>query len=256
MLITDPTGALTERRNQIFHGESDLVTGKIKLGFRGPGSAKGNLTLSGTPYLDPVFNGDTRARADGDDRSRVDRNQLYGFYYDISGDYDFRLGPGRLKLIGLRHLDHEPLLQTQTSPASTAARPIPASAFGRNSHIGETVGRAEYSWKTGKNALAGVVRARVQFARPARVAVHAVADGQLRPDPVSRRVGQGRGNALRRHRDVQPPARPQARPPARRSAPKRARWRASTATSRRANSSGPRAACRSAGGRRRAGTPA
>ncbi|MDB5677344.1 TonB-dependent receptor plug domain-containing protein [Sphingomonas bacterium] len=152
VLITDGSGALIERRYQIFHSESDLVTGKIKLGFRGPGSAKGNLTLAGTPYFNPVYNADTRVRADGDDRSRVNRSQLNGFYYDISGDYDFRLGPGRLKLIGLRHLDHEPILQTQITRFVSGA-PDTGTMFGRNSYIGETVGRAEYSWKMGKNAL-------------------------------------------------------------------------------------------------------
>jgi outer membrane receptor for ferrienterochelin and colicins len=151
VLITDATGALIERRDQIYHGESDLVTGKIKLGFRGPGSAKGNLTLAGTPYWGPSFNGDTRVRADGDNRSRVIRNGLSGFYYDISGDYDFRVGPGRLKLIGLRHLDHEPIVQTQITRFDSGA-PDTGIRFGRNSYIGETVGRAEYSWKTGKSA--------------------------------------------------------------------------------------------------------
>jgi len=151
VLITDRNGALIELRNQIFHGEHDLVTGKVKLGFRGPGSAKGNLTLAATPYWNPSYNGDARVRADGDDRSRVIRGQLSGFYYDISGDYDFRLGPGRLKLIGLRHFDHEPVVQTQRFTYDSGA-PDTGIIFGRNSYIGETVGRAEYAWKTGKNA--------------------------------------------------------------------------------------------------------
>jgi len=150
VLITDATGALIERRDQIYHSESDLVTVKAKLAFRGPGSAKGNLTIAGTPYWNPVYNGDRRLRADGDDRSRVIRTRLDGFYYDISGDYDFRLGPGRLKLIGLRHFDHEPIVQTQITRFDSGA-PDTGILFGRNSYIGETVGRAEYSWKTGKN---------------------------------------------------------------------------------------------------------
>lgn len=150
VLITDATGALIERRDQIYHGESDLVTVKAKLAFRGPGSAKGNLTIAGTPYWNPFYNGDRRIRTDGDDRSRVIRSRLDGFYYDISGDYDFRLGPGRLKLIGVRHFDHEPIVQTQIMRFDSGA-PDTGILFGRNSYIGETVGRAEYSWKTGKN---------------------------------------------------------------------------------------------------------
>ena len=44
---------------------------------------------------------------------RSDISKLDGFYYDVNADYDFKLGPGRLKLIGLRHLDHEPIVETQ-----------------------------------------------------------------------------------------------------------------------------------------------
>ena len=43
---------------------------------------------------------------------RSDITKLDGFYYDVNADYDFKLGPGRLKLIGLRHLDHEPIIET------------------------------------------------------------------------------------------------------------------------------------------------
>ncbi|QDZ06296.1 TonB-dependent receptor [Sphingomonas panacisoli] len=151
VVITDSLGALTERRYQIFHAEDEVVTFKAKFAFRGPGSAKGNLTLSGTPYWGRQYNGDTRDRVDGDDRSRIIRNRVNGFLYDVSGDYDFRLGPGRLKLIGVRHLDHEPLFQKQITTFDSGA-PATGTLFGRISYIGETVGRAEYSWKTGKNA--------------------------------------------------------------------------------------------------------
>lgn len=150
VLITDATGALIERREQVYHGESDMVTAKAKLAFRGPGSAKGNLTLAITPYWQPVYNADRRIRADGDDRSRLLRVGLSGQYYDISGDYDFQLGGGRLKLIGLRHFDHEPMTTTQTMTYDSGA-PDTGTRFGRNSNIGETVGRAEYTWKGGKN---------------------------------------------------------------------------------------------------------
>jgi hypothetical protein len=76
--------------------------------------------------------------------------KLDGFYYDINADYDFKLGPGHLKLIGLRHLDHEPIVETQID-SFTDGSPSTGTLFTRNSHIGETIGRAEYRWKTGKN---------------------------------------------------------------------------------------------------------
>lgn len=151
VFITDPSGALIETRTETYHSEADLVTAKAKFGIKGPGSAKGNLTLALTPYFNPGFDGDIRVRADGNDRSRSTVTKLNGLYYDISGDYDFRLGPGRLKLIGLRHLDHEPVVTTQITDYDSGV-PSDGIRFGRNSLIGETVGRAEYSWKTGKSA--------------------------------------------------------------------------------------------------------
>lgn len=151
VLITGPTGALIERRDQRFHAETDVVTAKLKLGFKGPGSAKGNLTLAGSPYRGPVSNADRRIRADGDNRSRLILSRLEGFFYDVSGDYDLALAGGRLKLIGLRHFDHEPVVQTQTLRFDRGAATT-GTRFGRNSRIAETVGRAEYSWKGGRNA--------------------------------------------------------------------------------------------------------
>ena len=34
---------------------------------------------------------------------------MYGFVYEVNGDYSFKVGPGTLKLIGLRKFDHEPI---------------------------------------------------------------------------------------------------------------------------------------------------
>ena len=83
-------------------------------------------------------------------RTARDVVKLDGFYYDVNADYEFKLGPGRLKLIGLRHLDHEPLIETQIDSFSDGS-PSTGTMFTRDSHIGETIGRAEYGWKTGKN---------------------------------------------------------------------------------------------------------
>lgn len=149
--ITDANGALIERRLEEFHAESDLVTIKGKFAFRGPASGKGNLTLSITPYWAPDYDSERRERADRANRTRVTSSKLNGWYYDISGDYDFKLGPGRLKLIGVRHFDHEPVVTTQFNRFDSGV-PDTGIRLGRKSGIGETVLRGEYGWKTGKNS--------------------------------------------------------------------------------------------------------
>ena len=152
IIITDANHEFVERRDEIFHSESSLVTMSGKFGLDGPGSSVGNLLLSYTPYWGPVTIKDHRTRADGLDRSRSTNQKLAGWYYDVNGDYEFALGPGRLKLIGLRHFDHEPTITRQVT-AFDSGDPDVGVRLTRDARISETIGRAEYGWKMGKNDL-------------------------------------------------------------------------------------------------------
>lgn len=148
--IFDAGGHITETRDEIFSAEFEhpKLTGKFALD--GPGSSVGNLSLVYGPYWGPVHIRDRRDLVDGDDRRRTTRDSLKGYTIDISGDYAFALGPGRLKLIGLRRFDHEPLVTTQVTSFDSGA-PAQGIRFSRDSRIGETIGRAEYGFKTGNN---------------------------------------------------------------------------------------------------------
>ena len=149
--IYDRNHVVTENRNEILESQFEQVNLQAKLGLDGPGSSVGNLTLGYTPYWNPVHRRDTRVLVSGERRSRTNVQNLEGYIADINGDYEFALGPGRLKLIGVRHSEHEPVVTTQilrfdsSDAASTGAR------FSRDTHIGETIGRGEYRWKTGPN---------------------------------------------------------------------------------------------------------
>ena len=150
IMIYDGSHVLTERRHEVYHSESDTVTFESKFHLDGPGSSIGNLTLGYSPYWGPAHIRDSRVLVSGDLGGRTTVQTNSGWYYDVNGDYEFALGPGRLKLIGLQHRDHEPIVTTQIThfdsvPDDNGVR------FSRNSHIGETIGRAEYGWKTGSN---------------------------------------------------------------------------------------------------------
>jgi TonB-dependent receptor-like protein len=149
--IYDANRVLTETRHEVFHSENSLLTFQGKFGIDGPGSSIGNLTLAYTPYWSPAHLSDTRVLATGETRVRTDVQQLSGYEGDINGDYEFAFGPGRLKLIGLRHWDHEPLVVTDILRFTSSGADSDGSRFSRDSHIGETVARGEYSWVTGKN---------------------------------------------------------------------------------------------------------
>jgi len=151
--VYDPNHNLIEQRNELLHNESDLVTFQTKLGLDGPGTSLGHLTLAYTPYWAPGHISDRRNFVTGEQRSRTTITDLNGWYYDVNADYEFALGPGRLKLIGLRHFDNEPVHTTQVLRFDTAATPDEGVRFLRDSHIAETIGRAEYGVKAGKNDL-------------------------------------------------------------------------------------------------------
>ena len=152
ILISDPLGGFIESRDEVFHSESEFQTISTKFALDGPGSSTGNLLLSVTPYTNPLFARYERERADGEDATITTRRRLKGWYYDVNADYELAFGPGRLKLIGVRHWEKAPLVTRQTY-AFVDGRADEGTRFSRDSRIAETIGRAEYRWKTGKNDL-------------------------------------------------------------------------------------------------------
>lgn len=150
VIVAGPSGEVYETRDELFHSEADLVTFSTKLGLDGPGSSVGNLTLAYTPYWAPVYVRDRRKRIDGNNSTRLTEQDLDGWYYDINADYELAIGPGRLKLIGMRHWDKEPAVTTQVTQFDNGD-PAQGIRLTRDARIAETIGRAEYGWKTGNN---------------------------------------------------------------------------------------------------------
>jgi hypothetical protein len=56
-----------------------------------------------------------------------------------------------LKLIGLRHWEHSPLIDTNITRFITTGADSIGTRFTRDTHLGEVIGRGEYHWKTGPN---------------------------------------------------------------------------------------------------------
>jgi hypothetical protein len=151
ILIFDANHVLTETRDEVFHSEFEQANMQAKFGIDGPGSSVGNLILGYAPYWNPVHLRDTRVEADGELRSRTDVQKANGYIGDVNGDYEFALGPGRLKLIGLLHWEHNPFLDTQILRFDSTGADPQGDRFDRLQHSLEAIGRAEYHWKTGKN---------------------------------------------------------------------------------------------------------
>ncbi|MDQ3074204.1 MAG: TonB-dependent receptor [Pseudomonadota bacterium] len=148
--IDDRLGERVETRHQVLTSDYDQakLSGRVKLD--GPGSSVANLTASWSPYWYRLNDRDRRIRTDGDDRTRLTKQRRRGYMVDFNGDYEFAVGPGRLKAIGLRQYEHEPTVTKQVSSFDSGA-PDSGVRFARDARIGETIGRLEYGWKSGKN---------------------------------------------------------------------------------------------------------
>jgi hypothetical protein len=149
--VFDGNHVLTQTWRESYKSQHEEVNSELKLGIH-PGSSVGNLTLNYTPYWNPQFQNQFRTIiATGEVRNRTNETSLAGYTADINGDYEFGFGPGRLKLIGLRHWEHEPLVNTDITRFITTGADSIGTRFSRDTHLGEVIGRGEYHWKTGRN---------------------------------------------------------------------------------------------------------
>jgi hypothetical protein len=122
-----------------FVGEFPRLAGGFK--WDGPGSMVAHFNASyDRTYTDSLF------REERDLVSAVDlvrdvdnRNRAYG--YEIGGDLDFALGPGRLKLIGLDRFDSSDFRSDETYDYVDTS-PSTGSRFAQQSDSGEIIGRA------------------------------------------------------------------------------------------------------------------
>lgn len=145
-LIYDAAGAITERREEEWTADYDTPKLHGRLTFDGPGSSVGHLNAHYQRVYETYDEDGFRSGPGQPDRTRTVRDNSEGWNYEIGGDYDFRFGPGRLKLVGLRRYNHEPYSQEiVVRPVDNS--PSTGERFAQIGRLGETIGRGEYSWK-------------------------------------------------------------------------------------------------------------
>ncbi|MDT9600566.1 TonB-dependent receptor plug domain-containing protein [Sphingosinicella rhizophila] len=144
--ILDPQGVPFEFRHDIWHTHSDEPKFSARLTLDGTGSSLANLNLAVTPRWYDYWETGERVRPGGVDQHRDVHQERDGYTYEIGGDYAFDLGPGRLKLIGLRKFEHEPLVTTAITRFADSS-PATGDRVSRDGRYGEWIGRAEYGWR-------------------------------------------------------------------------------------------------------------
>lgn len=147
--IYDPSGTLSEVRREEWrsNAEEPRISGRFVLD--GPGESKGNLNLLYSYlFYDYLETGNRAGTSGGTERARRVTEDQHGHKYELGGDYEFGLGSGRLKLIGVGRGNRYPY---EATVVTTFADSSP-SAGDRFMQIGderELIGRAEYRWTRG-----------------------------------------------------------------------------------------------------------
>jgi outer membrane receptor for ferrienterochelin and colicins len=144
--IYNPDSTLREERDEEWRGNSEQPRISGRFVYDGPGTATGNLNiLYGRLFYDYLESG-TRTTSAGA-RERTVTEDQHGYNYELGGDYEFDLGPGKLKVIGVGRGNRYPYEATVVTAFAdgTAA----GNRFGQTGDERELIGRSEYRWKQG-----------------------------------------------------------------------------------------------------------
>lgn len=144
-LIYDGAGNIIERREDSWntHYDTPKLSGRIT--WDPPGDTVANLGGHYQRKYDRYYEDGVRTSPGTADRIRTVYEDADSWNYEVSGDYQFGFGPGKLKLIGLRRFSHEPYKQEiVTTPVGGIAT---GDRFAQTGDLGETIARGEYQWK-------------------------------------------------------------------------------------------------------------
>lgn len=144
--ITDASGDLIEHRESHLRTVNDFpkIAGTLK--WDGPGSSVGNFNASYERGYFDMRKDEERTRTDGNDRHLDYDPRERSYEYEIGGDFEFALGGGRLKLIGLERFSHARYSEDFVLTPLDGS-PAFGSRYTNVSESGEHIGRAEYGWK-------------------------------------------------------------------------------------------------------------
>jgi hypothetical protein len=148
-LIAGPEGSLIDLRREqaLISGERPRLSGNFR--YRRANGAVANVNLSYERLWFDLRETSDRRGPGLPDRLRVLRTDQERYSYEIGGDYSTALGPGQLKLIGLRTFEHNPSDSRLVTSFATGAPPT-GSRFLRDADESETIGRAEYRLRAGR----------------------------------------------------------------------------------------------------------
>jgi len=144
-VILDEFGVVTENRKIHSHFEGDFPQLTTNLTWTRPSGVVINFNGQYNRDYTDFSNDENRDLVAGVDRFRDFDNSGRSYGYEVGGDIEFDLGPGRMKLIALDRLNNndfyaQSVLIFEDESTSTGNR------FASQSESGERIGRMEYQW--------------------------------------------------------------------------------------------------------------
>jgi hypothetical protein len=147
--IYNADSSLRDTRDDAWTGEMDMPKLSTRLTYTAADGDVANLNASVQKEYYHYREDGFRSGPGLPDRERRVRENEGGHSYEIGGDYEFGLGIGKLKLIGLDRYAHTPYDQTVVTHYLDGTTLDNGSRFARDSEENEKIARAEYGWKTG-----------------------------------------------------------------------------------------------------------
>lgn len=147
--IFNAAGELTEVRDDVYVERSDRPRIGADLRYEAP---SGMIAAVRGSYQRFIYRFQERSERSGDDlvdRTRFLTQREKDRRYELGGDVQFSVGPGRLKLIGLHSAERSPIDTRVTTVFADASDRL-GSRFLTDGDLRETIFRSEYRW-TGSN---------------------------------------------------------------------------------------------------------
>jgi hypothetical protein len=143
--IYDRNDNIIERRSEIWntHYDTPKLSGRIT--WDPAGDTVVNFGGHYQRIYDRYYEDGVRTGPGLPNRLRTVYENEDGWNYEVSGDYQFGIGPGKLKLIGLRRFFHEPYAQEIVTTPDDGT-PAKGDRFAQTGDVGETIARGEYQW--------------------------------------------------------------------------------------------------------------
>lgn len=144
--VSSSDGSLIESRRNVLKLRDDDPKLTTTIKWDGPGSSVGNFSGMYRHGYFRLRENETREGPGIAPYRRLYGERWRGKEYELGGDFEFALGPGRLKLIALDQFLRSRFHATSISDFSDAT-PSSGDRFENDTERGERIIRGEYSWK-------------------------------------------------------------------------------------------------------------